>query len=298
MRLGVFGGTFDPVHNAHLFRRRVGAVARGPRSRAFRSYAETTTIAASRRRSGRSLRDDPRRDRENPAFALDETDLREDASRLHRRSPSASAGASIPARALRSSSAPIRWPSATGYVSTKCSRRSSDSRSRRAPAFTATRWRALSRRCRRRCESASRPSICPKSRRPRVWCAISLAQGAQRALSRARAGLEVHYRARTLRLSRAERQHSMRNALAVALVALLAACAAIASARRRAPSARAYTAGRSHVEVVADGTVTRVLGGRAGAHESARRVSLTAWFGLQRHRARRGQYRFHRARFR
>lgn len=61
----------------------------------------------------------------------------------------------------------------------------------------------------------------------------------------------------------------MRNALAVALVALLAACAASQAPDDRAVCT-AYTAGRSHVEVVADGTVTRVLGvapGRTSPHE-------------------------------
>jgi hypothetical protein len=61
----------------------------------------------------------------------------------------------------------------------------------------------------------------------------------------------------------------VRAVFAVALFALLSACAASQSPDDGAVCA-AYTAGRSHVEVVADGTVTRVLGvapGRTSPHE-------------------------------
>ena len=56
---------------------------------------------------------------------------------------------------------------------------------------------------------------------------------------------------------------------AALLVALLAGCAA-QTAPNDAAVCAAYRAGRSHVEVVADGTVTRVLGiqpGRVSPHE-------------------------------
>lgn len=58
-------------------------------------------------------------------------------------------------------------------------------------------------------------------------------------------------------------------ALAGAMAALLGACSATQSPDDRALCA-AYAAGRSHVEVVADGTVTRVFGvqqGRSSPHE-------------------------------
>ena len=60
----------------------------------------------------------------------------------------------------------------------------------------------------------------------------------------------------------------MRNA-AFAAAALLVACAA-QTAPNDAALCDAYNTGRSHVEVVADGTVTRVLGvapGRSSPHE-------------------------------
>ncbi|MEO6836354.1 MAG: DUF3465 domain-containing protein [Candidatus Tumulicola sp.] len=56
----------------------------------------------------------------------------------------------------------------------------------------------------------------------------------------------------------------MRNALAACgLAALLAGCAGAATPND-AVVCDAFRAGRSHVEVVADGTVTRVLGVKAG----------------------------------
>ncbi len=177
MRIGVFGGTFDPVHNAHCF------VAESARllERLDRVLFVPTGNNHYRRQAaggcGASLRDDPRRDREQPRLSSGSTPI---CARTPAATPPISfrvCTRSIPARALRSSSAPTRWPAQTGYVSTKCSRRSSDSRSRRAPAFRPTHWHASSRRCRRRCESASRPSICPKSRRPRRLVRNLLAQG-------------------------------------------------------------------------------------------------------------------------
>jgi nicotinate-nucleotide adenylyltransferase len=80
MKVGVFGGTFDPIHNAHLF------VAESARllERLDRVLFVPT--------SNTHYRDKPQSDaahrcamvlgaiESNPAFELDETDLREDAS--------------------------------------------------------------------------------------------------------------------------------------------------------------------------------------------------------------------------
>jgi nicotinate-nucleotide adenylyltransferase len=80
MKVGVFGGTFDPIHNAHLF------VAESARllERLDRVLFVPT--------SNTHYRDKPQADaahrcamvlgaiQSNPAFELDETDLREDAS--------------------------------------------------------------------------------------------------------------------------------------------------------------------------------------------------------------------------
>ena len=98
MKVGVFGGTFDPVHNAHLF------VAESARllERLDRVLFVPTGNA--------HYRDKPEADaahrcamvlgaiESNPAFGLDETDLRKDASgytadllpRLRRKYPGAS----------------------------------------------------------------------------------------------------------------------------------------------------------------------------------------------------------------
>lgn len=62
---------------------------------------------------------------------------------------------------------------------------------------------------------------------------------------------------------------ALRVLAAVTAAAALAACAATQSPNDAALCA-AYTAGRSHVEVVADGTVTRIFGvrqGRVSPHE-------------------------------
>jgi hypothetical protein len=64
-------------------------------------------------------------------------------------------------------------------------------------------------------------------------------------------------------------RRDFRAALAAMLALCAAACAATQSPDDRAVCA-AYDAGRSHVEVVADGSVTRVLGvapGRVSPHE-------------------------------
>ena len=68
--------------------------------------------------------------------------------------------------------------------------------------------------------------------------------------------------------------------------------------RRRTPDdaavCSAYRDGRSHVEVVADGRVTRRTRRRAGPRQPPRRVSDATRFRLRRHRSRRSQHRFHR----
>ena len=75
---------------------------------------------------------------------------------------------------------------------------------------------------------------------------------------------------------------------AAAMVALFAACATTQSPDDAAVCS-AYSAGRSHVEVVADGSITRVLGvapGRVSPHEGF----LMAGLGVQSRRAGRGEH--------
>jgi nicotinate-nucleotide adenylyltransferase len=95
MRIGIFGGTFDPIHNAHLF------VAES--ARLLEGLDRVLFVPA----SNQHYRDKAQADathrcamilgaiESNPAFALDDTDLREDASgytadllpRLHAKYP-------------------------------------------------------------------------------------------------------------------------------------------------------------------------------------------------------------------
>jgi nicotinate-nucleotide adenylyltransferase len=80
MRVGIFGGTFDPIHNAHLFVAesarllerldRVLFVPAGNQQYRDRAHADATHRCAMILGAIES----------NPAFALDDTDLREDAS--------------------------------------------------------------------------------------------------------------------------------------------------------------------------------------------------------------------------
>jgi nicotinate-nucleotide adenylyltransferase len=97
MRVGIFGGTFDPIHNAHLF------VAES--ARLLEGLDRVLFVPA----SNQHYRDRAQADaahrcamilggiESNSAFALDDTDLREDASgytadllpRLHARYPDA-----------------------------------------------------------------------------------------------------------------------------------------------------------------------------------------------------------------
>jgi nicotinate-nucleotide adenylyltransferase len=97
MRVGIFGGTFDPIHNAHLF------VAES--ARLLERLDRVLFVPA----SNQHYRDRAQADathrcamilggiESNPAFALDDTDLREDATgytadllpRLHAKYPDA-----------------------------------------------------------------------------------------------------------------------------------------------------------------------------------------------------------------
>ena len=85
----------------------------------------------------------------NPGFALDETDLREDASGYTADLSAAPRVEVSRCAASPSSSAPIRSSMPTGFDSTKSSAHSSVLRSHRAPASVPTRWRALLPRFRR-----------------------------------------------------------------------------------------------------------------------------------------------------
>ena len=118
MRIGVFGGTFDPIHNAHCF------VAES--ARLLESLDRVLFVPT----GNRHYRDKPQAGaahrcamilgaiESNAAFALDQTDLRENASGytadllplLH---------AKYPEVVLRSSSVPTRSPARIGYVWTK-----------------------------------------------------------------------------------------------------------------------------------------------------------------------------------
>jgi nicotinate-nucleotide adenylyltransferase len=98
MKIGIFGGTFDPVHNAHCF------VAESARQ--LEGLDRVLFVPT----GNNHYRDKPQADpahrcamilgaiESNPAFALDDTDLREDATgytadllpRLHEKYPGAS----------------------------------------------------------------------------------------------------------------------------------------------------------------------------------------------------------------
>ena len=201
MRIGVFGGTFDPVHNAHCF------VAESARllERLDRVLFVPT--------GNNHYRSKPQADaahrcamilgaiESNPAFHLDHTDLREDASgytadllpRLHAKYPGASFTFIIGADSLASAN----WVRLDEVLEAL-------ERFAIAPR-TGVQADALARviaavppALRERVTTLNLPEI-PVVRESGAQSARA---GTQRALSRARAGLEVHYRARTLRLSR------------------------------------------------------------------------------------------------
>ena len=112
MRLGIFGGTFDPIHNAHLFL-----------AESARQLEKLDRVLILPTKEHKHYKDAAHADVEhrcamilgaiagNPGFALDETDLRPDATgytadllpMLHKRYPSAAFTFIIGADSLASS---------------------------------------------------------------------------------------------------------------------------------------------------------------------------------------------------
>lgn len=97
MKLGIFGGTFDPIHNAHLFIAEAARTLEGLDKVIFvptnRTHYRDGASATARDRCAMIAASIA----SNPAFGLDESDLPEDATgytadllpRLHQRYPDA-----------------------------------------------------------------------------------------------------------------------------------------------------------------------------------------------------------------
>ncbi len=274
MRIGVFGGTFDPIHNAHLF---VAESARLLERLDRVLFVPTGNTPLSRQAAGRcraSMRDDSGCDRKQRSFrarsipicAITPPDIPPICCRACRRS--------TPSPRSPSSSAPTRWPMPPGCGSTRCSK-----------VARAFRYRAA-RRCRHRRARARHRRRSAGSARPRHARSIfpELPESATLVRSLLSQGRSVRYLVPEPvwrvypRLTAFMAMTAMRaRRRSPTLIAALAAIAERAAPHAVRPTiAHSATRIRPHVRTSKsspDGNVTAALGRAAGPHQSARRLS-------------------------